>query len=76
MENLKLLESLDILGYAGVCVGTENSQLLQNSLIILQQENHFQKCYYWGKIYGVINDYHIAYGYVKDCMDGQVYYYR
>ncbi|CAK9830371.1 Radial spoke head protein 9 homolog [Anthophora retusa] len=75
MECLKLLETLDIFGYAGVCVGTENSQLLQNSLIILQQENHFQKCYYWGKIYGVRNDYHIAYGIKKDCMNDQVYYY-
>ncbi|KAG6798766.1 radial spoke head protein 9 [Apis mellifera caucasica] len=75
MECLKLLESLDIFGYAGICVGTENSQLLQNSLIILQQENHFQKCYYWGKIYGVRNDYHIAFGFETDCLNNQVYYY-
>ncbi|XP_015436949.1 PREDICTED: radial spoke head protein 9 homolog [Dufourea novaeangliae] len=75
MECLKLLESVDVLGYAGNCVGTEHSQLLQNSLIILQHENHFQKCYYWGKIYGIRNDYHIAYGFEKHCMDGQVYYY-
>lgn len=76
MECLKLLESLDIFGYAGICVGAENSQLLQNSLIILQQENHFQKCYYWGKIYGVRNDYHIAFGFETDCLNNQVYYYR
>lgn len=76
MECLKLLESLDILGHGGVCVGTENSQLLQNSLIILQQENHFRKCYYWGRINGVQMDYHIAYGYEKESLNGQVYFYR
>ncbi|XP_043249196.1 radial spoke head protein 9 homolog [Colletes gigas] len=75
MECMRLLDSLDILGYAGICTGSENSQILQNSLLILQRENHFQKCYYWGKIYGVQNDYHIAYGFEKDCMNGQNYYY-
>ncbi|XP_076766299.1 radial spoke head protein 9 [Xylocopa sonorina] len=75
MECQKLLETVDIFGYAGVCIGIENSQLLQNSLIILQQENHFRKCYYWGRIYGARNDYHIAFGFQKDCMNDQVYYY-
>ncbi|XP_034187436.2 radial spoke head protein 9 isoform X2 [Osmia lignaria lignaria] len=75
MECFWLLDSLDMLGYAGICVGTENSQLLKYSLLILQQENHFRKCYYWGQIYGVRSDYHIAYGFEKDCMNGQVYYY-
>ncbi|XP_012283732.1 radial spoke head protein 9 homolog [Orussus abietinus] len=75
MECLRLLQSLDLLGYAGVCVSAERSQLLQNSLLILQQENHFRKCYYWGRIDGIENDYYIAYGYEKDCLNGQVYFY-
>ncbi|XP_054003782.1 radial spoke head protein 9 homolog isoform X2 [Hylaeus anthracinus] len=75
MECLRLLDSLDMVGYAGICIGTENSQILQNSLLVLQQENHFKKCYYWGKIYGVRSDYHIAYGFERDCMNGQIYYY-
>ncbi|XP_076660863.1 radial spoke head protein 9 homolog [Halictus rubicundus] len=75
MECIKLLDSLDVLGEAGICVGTEHFQLLRNSLTILQKENHFRRCYYWGKIYGTRNDYHIAYGFERDCMDGQVYYY-
>ncbi|XP_066598172.1 radial spoke head protein 9 homolog [Prorops nasuta] len=75
MDCGKLIESLDILGYAGICVGVENSQVLQNSLLILQQENHFKKCYYWGKINGIHNDYHVAYGFERDCMNGKKFYY-
>ncbi|KAK2579538.1 hypothetical protein KPH14_010840 [Odynerus spinipes] len=71
----KTFQALHLIGYAGICVSTENSQLLRNSLVILQKENHFRKCYYWGKINGVRNDYHIAHGYEKDCMTDQVYYY-
>ncbi|XP_014600639.1 PREDICTED: radial spoke head protein 9 homolog [Polistes canadensis] len=75
MEYSKLLDTIDTLGYAGICVSTENSQLLKNSLLILQKENQFRKCYYWGKINAIQNDYHIAYGYKKDCMNGKIYYY-
>ncbi|KAF7389139.1 hypothetical protein HZH66_010276 [Vespula vulgaris] len=75
MEYQKLLDTVDILGYAGICTSTEFSQLLKNSLLILQKENHFRKCYYWGKINGIQKDYHIAFGYEKDCMNGQIYYY-
>ena len=27
-----------------------------------------------GRINGVRNDYHVAYGYEKDCLNGQIYY--
>lgn len=76
MDCLRLLDTLDLLGYGGICIGTENSQLLQNSLLILQTENHFRNCYYWGRINAVQNDYHIAYGYEKECLNGRVYFYR
>ncbi|XP_024939063.1 radial spoke head protein 9 homolog isoform X2 [Cephus cinctus] len=72
MDSQKLLESLDILGYVGVCISTEKSQLLRNSLLILQQENHFRKCFYWGRIDGIQKDYHVAYGYEKDCLKNQL----
>jgi radial spoke head protein 9 len=76
MECFKLLESLDIFGHAGFCIGMERCQLLQNSLTILRQENHFDKCYYWGRINGVNHDYYIAYGFRKECLEGQTYFYR
>ncbi|XP_008216270.1 radial spoke head protein 9 homolog [Nasonia vitripennis] len=75
MECLKLQETLEIFGHAGFCVSAERSQLLQNSLLILQTENHFQKCYYWGRVNGIRNDYHVAYGFQKDCMLGQSFFY-
>lgn len=76
MECLKLQETSEIFGHAGFCVGAERSQLLQNSLLILQKENHFQKCYYWGRVNGIRNDYYVAYGFQKDCMLGQTFFYR
>lgn len=76
MDCLKLAGNLEILGYSGISISTETFQSLYNSLLILQKENHFRKCYYWGRIYGIQNDYDIAYGYKKDCMKEQVYYYR
>ncbi|KAJ8669660.1 hypothetical protein QAD02_000919 [Eretmocerus hayati] len=75
MDCLKLLETIDTFGHAGYCVSVEKSQLLQNALIILQKENHFRKCYYWGRINGIQNDYHVAYGFQRECLDGQTYYY-
>ncbi|EZA51049.1 Radial spoke head protein 9-like protein [Ooceraea biroi] len=75
MNCLKLSETLEAFGHAGICISTESSQLLQNSLIILQAENHFRKCYYWGRINGIQNDYHVACGFEKDCMNDRVYYY-
>lgn len=76
MECLKLIDSSEIFGNAGFCIGVERSQVLLNSLVILQQENHFQKCYYWGRINGIHDDYHIAYGFQKECLEGQTYFYR
>ncbi|XP_014239149.1 radial spoke head protein 9 homolog [Trichogramma pretiosum] len=75
MDCMKLSETQDIFGHAGFCISIEQSKLLQNSLIVLQKENHFQKCFYWGKIYGIQQDYHIAYGYKKECLESRKYFY-
>ena len=76
MDCNKLLESVDIFGHVGVCIGPERSILLQNSLIILQQENHFKKCFYWGRINGIQQDYYIAFGFQKECLQSKKYFYR
>ncbi|XP_057327111.1 radial spoke head protein 9 homolog [Microplitis mediator] len=75
MEFNKLSESIDTVGYAGVCVGTERSELLKNSLLLLGKENNFDKIYYWGRINGILKDYHVAYGHGKDYLRNNVYYY-
>lgn len=64
------------LEHAGITLGAEKYILLQNSLVILQNENHFKNIYFWGIIYGLQFDYYIAFGYEKDALLGKVFYYR
>ncbi|KAK0171392.1 hypothetical protein PV328_009130 [Microctonus aethiopoides] len=71
----RLSESLEYVSCSGVFIRAEKLEFLKNSLVLLQKENHFKKIYYWGKIIGSENDYHIAYGYMKDCIKDQIYYY-
>ncbi|KAK4886650.1 hypothetical protein RN001_002921 [Aquatica leii] len=70
-----ILNSLDILGHFGIIISTEESMVLYNSLLLLQNENHFRKIYFWGRIDGIERDYYIVYGYVKDALEGRIYYY-
>ncbi|XP_067009513.2 radial spoke head protein 9 homolog [Anabrus simplex] len=67
--------SLDKIGYSGKTLSNEKRVLLQNSLLILQNDNHFQHVYFWGHIYGIKTDYFVAYGYEKDILKGRVFYY-
>lgn len=74
--NIKnILHSLDTSGHYGHVVSTEESIILYNSLLILQNENHFKNVFFWGKIYGTEKDYYLAYGYEKDILYGKVFYY-
>ncbi|XP_011300961.1 radial spoke head protein 9 homolog [Fopius arisanus] len=75
MECTKLQDVAEKIGYTGVCIGAERVQLLRNSLLTLQNENHFRKTYYWGRINGTDNDYHIAFGYAKDCLKDRRFFY-
>ncbi|CAG9822632.1 unnamed protein product [Phaedon cochleariae] len=70
-----ILKSLDSCGYFGHILSTEEGIVLHNSLLILQNENHFRQIFFWGKILGVEKDYYIAYGYSRDILYGKVYYY-
>ncbi|XP_050302634.1 radial spoke head protein 9 homolog [Anthonomus grandis grandis] len=70
-----LLECLSTIGHYGHIVSTEEQIVLQNSLLILQNENHFRNVFLWGKILGADKDYYVAYGYVKDVLYGKIYYY-
>lgn len=71
----KILNTLDISGHYGHILSTEEGLILYNSLLLLQNENHFRKIYFWGRISGVEKDYYIAYGYTKDALLGRVFYY-
>ncbi|XP_074030518.1 radial spoke head protein 9 [Leptinotarsa decemlineata] len=74
--NLNLvLKSLDSTGHFGHIISVEEGMILHNSLLILQNENHFKQVFFWGKILGSENDYYVAYGYTRDIIYGKVYYY-
>lgn len=70
-----ILQNHDLIGQFGHILSTEESLILHNSLLILQNENHFKQVFFWGKIYGVEKDYYIAYGYERDILTGKVFYY-
>ncbi|KAH1009437.1 hypothetical protein HUJ04_001792 [Dendroctonus ponderosae] len=70
-----LLECLQSIGHFGHIVSTEEQIVLQNSLLVLQNENHFRNVFFWGKILGADKDYYVAYGYVKDALHGNIFYY-
>lgn len=75
MDLDSVLYSLDTSGNIGHVISTEEGLILYNSLLMLQNENHFRKIYFWGRIFGVEKDYYISYGYVKDALLGRIYYY-
>lgn len=68
-------ESLDIISYCGQTLCPEKSLLIENSLIILQNENKFDNIFFWGQIYGLEKDYYIAFGYIKNDIFERKFFY-
>ncbi|CAG9769835.1 unnamed protein product [Ceutorhynchus assimilis] len=68
-------DCLQSIGHYGKIISVEQQLILQNSLLVLQNENHFRNVYFWGQILGEVKDYYVAYGYVTDALYGKIYYY-
>ncbi|XP_017786191.1 PREDICTED: radial spoke head protein 9 homolog [Nicrophorus vespilloides] len=75
MDIDSLLNTLDTCGQLGLVLSTEESLTLYNSLLLLQNENHFRKAFFWGRIFGHEKDYYVAYGYTNDVLLNRVFYY-
>lgn len=60
IENISVLQ--------GIRLTPEQLILIENSLIVLQNENKFRDIFYWGQINAIENDYFIVFGYEKDCL--------
>ncbi|XP_031341846.1 radial spoke head protein 9 homolog [Photinus pyralis] len=75
MNLSSLANSLDTLGYYGQVISTEETMVLTNTLLFLQNENHFHNVFFWGRIFGAEKDYFVAFGYVKNALEGKIYYY-
>ncbi|XP_075974655.1 radial spoke head protein 9 [Anticarsia gemmatalis] len=71
----KLWEYKEYINVNGVMMTSELISLLQNSLTLLQTENHFKHVQYWGQIYAVDSDYHIAVGINDDALLDRKYFY-
>ncbi|XP_072939146.1 radial spoke head protein 9 homolog [Epargyreus clarus] len=71
----KLWEYKECVNVNGMMLTNELISILQNSLTLLQVENHFINIQYWGQIYAVDGDYHIAVGIDKDAIDDRKYFY-
>ena len=68
-------EGLECLMYCGIKLTPEQKVLIENSLIVLQNENRFAGIYFWGRIQGIAKDYYIAFGYLRDCLKDRKYFY-
>lgn len=71
----KLWEYKEYINVNGVMLTSELISILQNSLTLLQVENHFTHIQYWGQIYAVDVDYHIAVGITTDALADRKYFY-
>ena len=76
MDCVGLHLNIDYLGSSGVMLSPEQKAALQTSLVILQNENKFKTVCFWGKIFGVKDDYYIAQGTYKDEFAGRKTFYR
>lgn len=61
--------------YSNSSLTFEETIRIQNPLIILQSKNKFDNVLFWGKISTLADDYYIAFGYRKDCLKNQKFFY-
>lgn len=76
MDISKLYYLKHWLEYSSFSFNLENYAILTNSLLLLQNENHFKKIFFWGIIYGLEADYYISFGYKTDAVLDRIFFYR
>ena len=62
MEADTLHLDIDYVGSSGIILSTEQKAALQSSLVILKSNYKYKRVLFWGKIFGVKNDYFIVQG--------------
>lgn len=76
MDVSKFKNLLDLLPATGHSLSSEEALLIENSLLLLQNDQKFDKIFFWGKILTVSPlDYYIAFGYRKDCLKHRRFFY-
>lgn len=76
MDVTKLYCTKHWLEYSSFTFNSEHHVILTNSLLLLQNENHFTKTFFWGIIRGLEADYYISFGYKFDAILDRTYFYR
>lgn len=71
----KLWDYKELINVNGMMLSSELISFLQNSLTLLQVENHFTHIQYWGQLYAIDYDYYIAVGITNDALDDRRYFY-
>lgn len=71
----KLWEYREYVTVNGAMPTSEQITMLQNSLTLLQTENHLKHMQYWGQIFAINSDYHIAVGMDDDALHDKKYFY-
>ncbi|XP_017474474.1 PREDICTED: radial spoke head protein 9 homolog [Rhagoletis zephyria] len=68
-------EGLECLMYCGQKLTPEQKVIIENSLIVLQNENRLSSMHFWGRINAITSDYYIAFGYTQDCLKDRKFFY-
>ncbi|XP_022189818.2 radial spoke head protein 9 homolog [Nilaparvata lugens] len=75
MDIDRFLNGFEGISHFGIQMNEERKAILSNSLVLLKNDNHFSKIFYWGEIDGVLGSYFISYGYHRDALRGRQFYY-
>lgn len=76
MDSNSLSYSLELVAGSGYTLNVEQRTALQTSLVLLKKNYKFHRVLFWGKIFGVKEDYFIAQGRGEDEMQDKKNLYR
>jgi radial spoke head protein 9 len=69
-------ENLNLLTFSGFTLTEAETELVENSLIVLQSDNKFRDIFFWGKIQTITAEsYYVAFGYSKDILRDRKFFY-
>ncbi|XP_046664779.1 radial spoke head protein 9 homolog [Homalodisca vitripennis] len=75
MDLKSLYSTVHWLEFSSFIFNSEYYTLLTNSLLILQNENHLKKVFFWGIIQCTEIDYYIVFGYKTDAISDRKFFY-
>lgn len=74
IHNLYLFN--EIIKYGGYSLSVNQIPLIENSLLELQAEHYYRKMFFLGTVFGIHNDYFIAFATNDDIVEQRFNYFR